>query len=342
MNGNGPISLSTAKSSASDGPSGTVIHRSEYLASLTSSVLFTVRQSFSINPGLSATFPWLSNVAIPWQYYRFRKLAIRFETTSSATTQGQVIMTPEYNNTDAAPVSVQNALNNWKSINTVSYRSASLVLDPKKMFSFGSHKLIRTGNPPDSINLYDAAKVYIITEGFTSNFAIGNIWADYEIELNTPQTSLSNDVKYNRVTYCYLKSNLVFNAATAVTVPFVDYFLDGVEVNGLNLPSPISGVFTLPAGAYLISVGATFYNTVSEFSNATCYLRYNGVPSAVDTVSTSSRDEVVPYNYNPMGFSMPVISNGTDSISLSVFYSETAGNTGSFPLGKTWISFLQV
>lgn len=342
MTGNGPIALSTARSSSTDGPSGTVIHRSEYLASLLSSASFTVRHTYSINPGLALTFPWLSIVSPPWQYYKFRKFAIRFETISNATISGQVIMTPDYNNTDSAPTSIENALNCWKSVNTVSYRSASLVLDPKKMFSQGSHKFVRTGNPADSINLYDAAKVFIITEGFTGNFVIGNIWADYEIELNTPQTSLVNDVQYNKVTYSYLKSNYAINQGVTGTIPFADFSLNGLNVNGLNIPNPVGGKFTLPVGAYLITIGVVFTNSLSEFSNSSAWVNYNGSSVGIDVVSTSSRDEVVASCYNSMSLSVPVVSNGSDEVSVSVIYTETTGNTGSFLLGKTFICFMSV
>lgn len=345
-NGGSGIPLASGRSGRAKGGVSTIFPKTEYLGQVTSSTTFTIRHVFQINPGLASTFPWLNGIAKMWQYYRFRKFSIKYETVSNATISGQVIICTDYNNTDAAPISLESALNNYGAVNTASYRNVTETLDVNKMFPFGSgsKKFVRNANVTGDINLYDACKVYVITDGFTGNFIVGNLWAEYEIELNTPQTSLVNELQFTKVSYSYLKSDYALNQGVTGKIPFADYFLSsmGMDVNGLGLPNPIAGIFVLPAGMYLISVGVVFENTVSEFSNASCWISYDGVSVGIDVASTASRDEIVPYNYNPMNLTVPVKSDGTNTVALFVIYTETAGNTGEFLSQKCWISFTSV
>lgn len=86
-----------------------VISHTEYIGDLVSSATTGasnfVSQSYGINPGNPATFPWLSAVAINFQDYRFDKLVFEYiplvsestaTTAATLTSMGTVIMATQY------------------------------------------------------------------------------------------------------------------------------------------------------------------------------------------------------------------------------------------------------
>jgi hypothetical protein len=59
---------------------------------------------YPLNPGMDQTFSWLSNIAINWERYKFHKLTFHFLTRVPSTTTGSVLMAPDYDPADAAPI----------------------------------------------------------------------------------------------------------------------------------------------------------------------------------------------------------------------------------------------
>jgi len=57
-------------------------YREECLGSVNTSVAFAVSNNLILNAGNSITFPWLGSIAPKFEYYRFKKLALRFESSS--------------------------------------------------------------------------------------------------------------------------------------------------------------------------------------------------------------------------------------------------------------------
>jgi hypothetical protein len=59
---------------------------------------------YPINAGSDQTFSWLSNIAINWERYKFHKLSFHFLTRTATTALGSILMAPDYDAADAAPV----------------------------------------------------------------------------------------------------------------------------------------------------------------------------------------------------------------------------------------------
>jgi len=57
-------------------------YREECLGAVSTSVAFAVSNQLLLNAGNSITFPWLGSIAPKFEYYRFKKLGLRFESSS--------------------------------------------------------------------------------------------------------------------------------------------------------------------------------------------------------------------------------------------------------------------
>jgi len=161
-----------------------IIHR-ELISSVTGSVGFTVSNTFSVNPGLAATFPWLSTQALGWEKYKFNGLRLCYYTRTGSNTPGSVILTPDYDAADAAPVTEQIASAYHGTQEDVAWKDNCMIFDQKIL---GQERFIRTGGLAANLDIktYDIANVFVSTlDGTAVNW--GKLWLEYDITLINQQ-----------------------------------------------------------------------------------------------------------------------------------------------------------
>lgn len=69
---------------------------------------FTVVGTYAVNPGLSATFPWLSSLANSFDKYRIHDLVIEFVPGNNVLATGNVMLSFDPNPSDSAPSTAVN------------------------------------------------------------------------------------------------------------------------------------------------------------------------------------------------------------------------------------------
>lgn len=172
------------QSSSANGDSR-IVHR-EYLTDVTMATVFTAT-TYPINPGYSTTFPWLSQVAQRYESYRFSALRFCFETATSSTETGTVMLVPDYDSLDSAPVNKTQALAYRSSARAqpwLSFCQSSLKEDISKRQSY----YVRTGSIPANADsrLYDVGNMFLCVQGSSTN-VVGELWVEYDVTLMTPQ-----------------------------------------------------------------------------------------------------------------------------------------------------------
>jgi len=165
-----------------------VAHR-ELLASVTGSTNFTINQQIAIQPGLSASFPWLSTQAIGYEQYRFRKLRFCYYTRTGSNVPGSCMLIVDYDAADAAPANEQVA-SAYRDSEEVAPWVPEFCLDAdiKALHPDGNRKFIRTGTLAANLDVktYDCGNFYVATvDGTAVNW--GKLWVEYEIEFFVPQ-----------------------------------------------------------------------------------------------------------------------------------------------------------
>lgn len=159
---------------------------------------FNMSSAYPLNPGMSRTFPWLSQIAAQYQEYTFRGIVFHFVSTSGEsvastnTSLGTVMMTTNYKATDSAPQSKVELLNEFFSCDAKPSESFChpIECDPKE----NPYKVqyVRTGSIPSSEDLktYDLGEFYIGTQGIpAASTNLGELWVSYEVELRKPKLS---------------------------------------------------------------------------------------------------------------------------------------------------------
>lgn len=173
-----------------------IVRHKEFITEVTGKTAFTVQRSFSINPGLVQTFPWLSGVAAQYSEYRIRGMVYHYVPTSgnavSSTNAalGSVMLQTSYRANEAAPTSKVEMLNEyWASESKPSEAFCHPIeCDPRE--NPFNVQYIRTGGVPanDNILLYDLGTTRLAVSGQQANdIVLGDLWCTYEIELRKPK-----------------------------------------------------------------------------------------------------------------------------------------------------------
>lgn len=179
------------------GRANVIAHR-EYLGDLITSPTpgAFLNRTFTINPGLSNSFPWLSTIAQNYEQYKVHGMVFYFKTTSgdsvasTNTALGTVIMATDYN-VNASPYQSKTEMENSQFAQSCKPSMSAMhgiECAPSELPL--KNYYVRTGDiaASDSIKWYDMANFQIATQGFQSaNVNVGEIWVTYLIEFFKPQ-----------------------------------------------------------------------------------------------------------------------------------------------------------
>lgn len=199
---------------------GVIIRHREYLRDINASTNFSI-DSFPLNPGIIETFPWLSNVALHFEQYKFRGVIFEFKSLSSdavlsaatSSALGSVIMATQYN---ALSPQFNDKFNmeNYEFANSA--KPSQSFLHPIECMRTQTpvyELFVRgTGTPADAdLRLYDMGTFNIATVGMQGSGGIaGELWVTYEIELLKPK--LQNPTNSDELVDHWLLKSTATNA----------------------------------------------------------------------------------------------------------------------------------
>jgi hypothetical protein len=225
-----------------------VTHR-ELVSTISGSLSFGVNQYY-LNPGLSATFPWLSTIAGSFEQYKFSRLRFHYVTRAPTSYKGSILMAPDYDALDAVPSSEVVASQMDGAVEDSPWKEQFLDLNVQDMFPMGPRKYIRTGLISSTdLKTYDAGQVFVCAVTCDDTNAIGKLWVDYEVELHIPQ----NPSNAGAGNVGGLASFQITGGDQALATGVAeDIVWDSENYNTLGITRS-GGVYTIPAGSYLVS-----------------------------------------------------------------------------------------
>jgi len=175
----------------------TVKHR-EYIGEVTSagtSLLFNT-QTYALNPGMTASFPWASQIGRNYESYRFRRFKVLFETEQPTTTAGSLMMAIDYDAADTTPTTKVQLMSMHGAQRGPIYAETTLAADASDLHKFGTQRYIRGTTPtsPYDIKTYDAGKIVVASQGVVATGAtLGELYFEYEVDFMTPQYHIAEE-----------------------------------------------------------------------------------------------------------------------------------------------------
>lgn len=201
-----------------------VRHR-EYLQDISSSSAFTTQGTFYINPGLSQTFPWLSQIASSFQQYKIHGLCAVFKSTSADAVSstnaalGSVIVSFNFNPTQPLFTNKQQQLETDFACDEKPTVSFIAPMECARSQTAIPELYVRQTGLASNQNqqLYDMALMQVSTQGSQAVFTAGELWLTYDIELIKPITSLSSaGYFYHLVMAGTISTSAYFGTTTTV------------------------------------------------------------------------------------------------------------------------------
>lgn len=235
---------------------------------------------YAINPGLSTTFQYASNVSKNYTRYAMN-VCLLWAPSVPSTALGQIAFAMDRDNTAPAPTSMQEILSYENNVVTSLWKNVSF---PSSGMFASSEKLLylRYGPLDDftQINLYDLMKVFVVLNGvslvgLTPGQSLGSLYIQYKITFFNQK--LQDVVESN-----IFSVNPLYNTQTSAPelYPNIDtsekevdmkyQYGDGDIQYMVNPVSATSAYMAFPsAGYYTIDIFENFLNTSPVLPSAT-------------------------------------------------------------------------
>jgi len=178
----------------------TTIRHREFLGDILGSTGTFTQQNFSLNPGLSTSFPWASPMSNCFQMYRIRGMILEFKSLSlefaAVPYNGFVAMGTRYDVLEPAYTSKLELDNAEYSNSGPPFKSICHPIECERSQTFNTELFVRNGSVPTNadLRLYDWGVTTVATGAQTTSAVIGELWATYEIDLFKPK--LASQIGY--------------------------------------------------------------------------------------------------------------------------------------------------
>jgi hypothetical protein len=210
-------------------------HR-EYIADITAATgtptAFGIAP-FAINPGQETTFPWLSRIAKNYESYKFDSLVFSYETEAPSSLGGTLVMTVDYDASDDAPTTKQQAMTYRSAVRSAPWTSCSHISLGEDLHKAKTN-FVRPGLQPANtdIKTYDIGNLFVISQGVTTASAVlGELYVEYKVNLMTP---VYEPAAPPLLGGSFIAGGALTTANPLGTVPVPDAQNIGVTVNALS------------------------------------------------------------------------------------------------------------
>lgn len=270
----GSGSQQTISVNRSDATGDIYVTRTEFVGNLTAtnggagSSGFAI-SSFPLNPGLSRTFPFLSQIASNFTLYEFEGLMFQYkplfsEDAGSSNNLGKVIFATQYD--PSAPAFVNSVqMENYDYANATK-PSCGLVhgVETANRQQFGNLQYVRTGITSRDLIFTDIGTLWVATEGIPFSAAatqvIGEIWVTYRVKLS--RAEVNNSLLGFNIPQDFF-TGTSSAAATVVSVSPRSTNAIGCTVSNVsNISLRITFPLSVSVGSFLVIVSYTSGTTV--------------------------------------------------------------------------------
>jgi hypothetical protein len=170
----------------------------EFIKDITSSTAFSAT-NYSLNPGNTSLFPWLSKIASGYQQARINGMVFYFNTTSASsigstnTALGSVLLSTNYDTNEPAYKSKAEVLSSYFSSSGSPAEDLihAIECDPKQR----PFDVINIDNGESIVDptLYNMGNFQLATVGMQAPSNIGELWVSYDITFLKPRLNYTGD-----------------------------------------------------------------------------------------------------------------------------------------------------
>lgn len=277
----GTLSTVVSVNQTNNTKSSSTIVKDEFVQQISGITTFA-DNIFSVNPGLTGTFPWLASIAQNYQRYKFDSLEFYYRPLVSAySTAGQigkVVLSFNVDAADQAVSSISGLENISPSADGMPFEQIRLVVPPRDMNrQMDAHYVRGSVLPPGDIKTYDCGLLHVGVSGTSNTSTIGELRVRYRVSFENsvvPSTLLNAPVAQEAV--CYTFNGATGNAYTLGS----GYIIQGLtlQVGSSNMFTNNNGTLTcLTPGNYLVCGFIKVADASANITEADFKIEQNGV-----------------------------------------------------------------
>lgn len=245
------------------------IKETERIGTVMGSNAFSVVGNYPLNPGLPSSFPWLSATASQYEKYRVHKITYRYKNLKGTASDGNILMAFDFDSLDAPPTSAIQMTQYTRCTDGSPWRIFEMSIVPT-----GAELYTRSGIPAGAdLKTYDLGRLFVAAEGCADSSAHGYLEVEYDIELMKKQSPASGGVSTNRQVTFYTGSG---QTSLGPTIGWS--VAPTVVANPIGVSVTLAGVYTLPAGSYIVTI-----QTMVDSTAGTLTFWQNGVTTGIST-----------------------------------------------------------
>jgi hypothetical protein len=269
---------------------------------------------------MSTTFPWLSVVASEYEEYSFRSLKFIWIPIAPTSTQGDVLLSPDYNATNVAPASETQAVDHIDACQSAVWNEFVCTLDPKSLNALGPRRYVRNTLVAGDLKTFDSGTLYVCTNNQTGTSAVGKLWVEYTVELTTPCLAPINTFGSTLSVFSNTASQTI---STGVTTNLV-YNTIVDNPLGVGLAANTHD-FTLAPGYYKISFQCTVKNTANESFSGVLTFNVAGAGVSSDPVSIFTVAGVANNQQTMVGSGYLQVTSASNPIDILILLTGATG-----------------
>jgi hypothetical protein len=165
-----------------------VIRHREFFADVRATAEFEATKLW-LNPGNEDLFPWLSQIALRYESFKFKRIRFDYEPACATTQTGTVMLVVDYDSKDDPPATKVDAMAYEESVRCAPWTSVSHTCKHHNLSKRSSY-FTAPYEPIQDKDLSLVGNLFVCTFGNINTEAgdiIGELYVDYDVELSTPQ-----------------------------------------------------------------------------------------------------------------------------------------------------------
>lgn len=233
------VTRKTTKPSIRNRGQNVVVTHREYLQDIVRSTSTYTLDGVAINPGISASFPWLSQIAGRFESYTFNRLDYVYEPMVPTTQPGTVMMAIDFDAADTPPSSKQTQMSYQGAVRAAPWQPFRISAMQHNRVKMVKERYVRTGQVPANtdIKTYDMGDLYLGTVGTGATaVTLGELYVEYSVTFRTPQIATAPNLAVNRQT----TQSGIINIASGIPAQVASFVGEGATP-ALLLPNNLNG-----------------------------------------------------------------------------------------------------
>lgn len=224
--------------------------------------------SYAVNPGIAATFPWLSTLANRFESYKFKKLHFVYETEKSASTNGSVQGMIDYDASENPPATKIDFMSSANAVRSAVWQEFRFNATPANLHKMVAERYTRSTTLPANLDIktYDVGTFHFGSSGCADTSSVGELYVEYEVELLTPQIPVADTVEQTVFEYIIPAGTMVTTNVFGSAPTYLGPAYATAETNTLTFSVPGTyivlglGTFTCTTRSGTSTIDVDYFN----------------------------------------------------------------------------------